>query len=522
VHAPDDLELPGGSPAAGPSREKAPAAGLLDEVIAAAQRPAAGPGAFRLDDFLTDPVPGASLRRWFRVAPSARFNYSRDEVLDRLNLDIAELDIQLTEQLNAILHHPSFQKLEASWRGLHYLTDKAAGQRDIKLRVLNLSWHELSRDLDRAIEFDQSQFFSKIYSEEFGSPGGEPFGVILGDYEVSHRIRPDHPNDIDALESLAHVAAAAFAPMIMGAHPSLFGLDDFAALGSPLNLPRTFQQLEYLRWHRIRDTEDTRFIGLVLPRVLMRVPYQDEELRPAGFRFSEQVAGPDNRNYLWGSAVYALGAVLVREFAQSGWLAAIQGVERGVEAGGLVTGLPQHDFGTDAENLVLKYSTDVMITDREEKELGELGFMPLCVCKDTPWSAFYGSASVQKPKMYDEVPATVNARLSAMLQYMFCVSRFAHYLKVIGRDRVGSFATAQECQNYLQRWLLNYTIAADDASMQAKAKAPLREGRVEVREQPGKPGSYYCVMHLRPHFQLDQVVTAVRLVTDLSPGNYRR
>jgi type VI secretion system protein ImpD len=365
VHAPDDVELPGGSPAAGRSRKKASAAGLLDEVIAAAQRPAAGPGAFRLEDFLTDSAPGAALRRWFRVPSSARFNYSRDQVVDRLHRDIAELDVKLTDQLNAILHHPKFQQLEASWRGLRYLTDQAAGLRDVKLRVLNLSWLELSRDLQRAIEFDQSQFFSKVYSEEFGSPGGEPFGVILGDYEVSHRVSPDHPHDLDALESLAHVAAAAFAPMIMGAHPTLFGLDDYAALGTPLNLPRTFQQLEYLRWHRIRDTEDARFVGLVLPHVLMLLPYQDEELRSTGFRFSEQVAGPDNRDYLWGSAVYALGAVLLREFAQSGWLAAIQGVERGVEAGGLVTGLPQHDFGTDVQNLVPKYSTDVMITDRE-------------------------------------------------------------------------------------------------------------------------------------------------------------
>ena len=323
---------------------------------------------------------------------------------------------------------------------------------------------------------------------------------------------------MEAIESLSHVAAAAFAPMVMGADSALFGLDQFAGLGPPVNLPRIFQQTEYLKWRAFRDTEDARFIGLVMPRVLMRTPHRGLGARVDGFRFREEVAGPDSGRYLWGKAIYALGSVLVREFSESGWLASIQGVERGVESGGLDTGLPQHDIATDAPGVASRISTDVLITDADEKMLGELGFMPLSHCKDTPWGAFYGSASVQKPKHYDEVSATVNARLSSMLQYMFCVSRFAHYLKVIGRDRIGSFATAEEVENTLQRWLIGYTIDDDEASTQAKAKAPLREGRVEVRELPGKPGKYYCVMHLRPHFQLDQVVTAVKLVTEVTSG----
>lgn len=503
-----------------PTRGKDQTDTLLEQVIAAVNRPGGGPGVFQIDRFLAEPEPGKVLRIWFGLGRSVRVNLTKNEIIDRLNGDIAALDERLTEQVNAILHHPRFQKLEASWRGLHYLIDHCAGKTGVKVRVLDLAWRELVKDLESAIDFDQSRFFGKVYNEEFGTPGGEPYGVILGDYEVSHRVSAEHPtNDLDALESLSHIAAAAFAPMVTGAHPSLFGLDDFTPLGTPLNLPRTFQQLEYLKWRQFRETEDSRFIGLVLPRVLMRLPYVDDGRRAESFRFFERVAGPDSSRYLWGNAVYALGAVLARTYAQSGWLASIQGVERGIETGGLVTGLPQHSFGTDVAGVAPKYSTDVMITDRDEKELGELGFMPLCVCKDTPWSAFYGSASVQKPKLYDELPATVNARLSAMLQYMFCVSRFAHYLKVIGRDRIGSFATAEECERYLQRWLLNYTIDADDASMQAKAKAPLREGKVEIREKPGKPGSYYCVMHLRPHFQLDQVVTAVKLVTELTPDN---
>jgi type VI secretion system protein ImpD len=305
----------------------------------------------------------------------------------------------------------------------------------------------------------------------------------------------------------------------MGTAPSLFGLDDFAELAAPIDLARSFQQIEYVKWRAFRDTEDARFIGLVLPRVLMRRPYRDNGRRGDTFPYVERVEGPDHSRYLWGNAVYALGSVLVRAFAESGWLAGIQGVERGVETAGLVTGLPQDNFAGDPQGIAPKYSTDVLITDSDEKSLGELGFMPLCFCKDTPWSAFFSSASVQQPKIYDELAATVNARLSSMLQYMFCVSRFAHYLKVIGRDLVGSFVTAEEVQNHLQRWLLHYTIDDDDASSVAKAKAPLREGRVEVRERPGRPGRYYCVMHLRPHFQLDQVVTAVRLVTEITPGD---
>jgi type VI secretion system protein ImpD len=485
---------------------------LIDAALGAAAERASdtvAPDRFPVDAFIEDPGAWRALVDWLRRGPT-----TRRRLLDDLDQLLVGIDQHLNAQLNAILHHPDFQRLEASWRGLAYLIRHTDSQAAIKVRVLNLPWRELVRDLDRAIEFDQSQFFSKIYTEEFGSPGGEPFGVILGDYDYSHRVATDR----EAIESLSHVAAAAFAPMVMGADPALFGLEGFAELGPPVNLPRIFQQTEYLKWRAFRDTEDARFIGLVMPRVLMRTPYPDLGARVDGFRFREDVAGPDRSRYLWGSAVYALGSVLVREFADSGWLASIQGVERGVESGGLVSGLPQYDFATDAPGVATKISTDVLITDADEKTLGELGFMPLSHCKDTPWSAFYGSASVQKPKQYDELSATVNARLSSMLQYMFCVSRFAHYLKVIGRDRIGSFATADEVENTLQRWLIGYTIDDDEASTQAKAKAPLRDGRVEVRELPGKPGKYYCVMHLRPHFQLDQVVTAVKLVTEVTSG----
>jgi type VI secretion system protein ImpD len=434
-------------------------------------------------------------------------------------VDVARLDALLGEQVDAILHHPRFQKLEASWRGLRYLTEQAYGAELVKIRVLDVSWSEVARDIDRAIEFDQSQLFGKVYNEEFGTPGGEPFGVLLGDYAVRHRPSAEHRvDDLAVVQGLSQIAAAAFSPLIMSSDPAFLGLDSFSELGQPLNLSAIFRQAEYTRWQAFRDTEDSRFVGLTLPKVLMRLPYQDDGSRGEKFRYEEQVEGPDSGRYLWGNAAYAYGGVLVRAFAESGWLANVQGVEPGRESGGLVTGLPLNSFGTDIDGLAHKYSTDVLVTDYQEKELGELGFIPLCHCKDTSWSAFYGSASAQKPKQYDRTVATVNARLSGMLQYMFCVSRFAHYLKVIGRDKMGSFASPQECQDHLQRWLHNYTIASDDAGLETKAKHPLREGKVQVREQPGKPGSYACVVHLRPHFQLDQVITAVQLITEISPG----
>jgi type VI secretion system protein ImpD len=352
--------------------------------------------------------------------------------------------------------------------------------------------------------------------------------VLLGDYEVRHRPGPGHPyRDLEALAKIAGVAAAAFAPFITGAHPSLFGLDSFNELERPIDLARVFDQLDYIEWRSLRQTEDARFLGVTLPRVLMRLPYADTPARAEGFHFREDVGAPDRGGYLWGNAAYAFVGVLIRCFAHSAWLADIRGVRQGVddrgervclEEGGLVTGLPVHSFATDRTGLAAKFSTEIVITDTQEKDLGELGFIPLCHCLDTNHSAFYGNQSLQRPKGYDDPKATVNARLSAMLQYILCTSRFAHYLKVIGRDKVGSMLTPEECQEALQRWLRDYVTASDGAGPEVKARYPLREANVEVREQPGQPGSYQCVIHLRPHFQLDQMFTSVRLTTQLSPG----
>jgi type VI secretion system ImpC/EvpB family protein len=467
-----------------------------------------------------EPTLAETLRLWLgRVPPLPRHAWQRT-VAQQLMRAIAAIDGLLNRQVNAILHHPDWQKLEAAWRGLYWLVTQVPAGENVKIRVLNVSWRELSRDLDRALEFDQSQLFRKVYSDEFGTPGGEPFSVLLGNYEIHPRPGPDHPtDDVQTLQRIAGVAAAAFCPFIAAAHPSLLDLESFTELELPLDLARTFEQADYLRWRSLRDLEDARFVGLTLPRVLLRLPYTDDNHRVDGFRFQEHVGEPDRKQYLWGNAAFALGSALMREFAATGWFAGIRGFRRGEVAGGLVCGLPVPSFRTDRRGVAPSFATDVLVTDAQEKELGELGFIPLCHRPGTEVAVFHGNQSVQKPKPYDTEAATVNARLSAMLQYILCVSRFAHYVKMLGRDKVGSFAGPGECAAYLSRWLGNYVSGNEDAGPEVNARYPLREAQVEVTARPGNPGAYRCVIHLRPHFQLDQIVTAVKLVTELAaPG----
>ena len=500
-----------------PARPERREAGLVEALIAATA-PGRPETRASLDGFLRQSSPAAALHQWLAFSGATR-PASKDDLVRMLNRDVSFLDGLLSRQVNAILHHPRLQRLEASWRGLRYLVEQVEETDRIKIRVLSVGWRELARDLERAIEFDQSQLFRKVYGDEFDMPGGEPFGMLVGDYEIHPRPSAAHPvDDVGVLGSIAQVAAAAFAPLVASAHPSMFGLDDFAGLEQPLGLTKTFDQLEYLKWNAFRETEDSRFVGLALPRVLMRLPYEDDGSRTDGFAFHEDVAGRDARAYLWGSAAYAFAAVVIRAIAQSGWPAGIRGVQRDAEGGGLVSGLPVHCFSTDAHGVAPKCSTEVAITDRQEQELSDLGFIPLCACAGTEFSAFYGNQSVQKPRKYDEAAATMNARISAMLQYMLCVSRFAHYLKVMVRDKIGTFTEAGECEKYLQDWLRNYVTADSDASAQVKARYPLREANVQVREHPDKPGSYLCVAHLWPHFELDELTTTIRLTTQLRPG----
>jgi type VI secretion system protein ImpD len=470
-----------------------------------------------LGRFLAAADPGEGLKTWFGETLWEILSRDRDALIAAVNRDIAEIDDLLSEQVDAILRRRRFQTLEASWRGLKYLVDQSAPHDDVIVRVLTSSWREVCRDFERAVEFDQSQLFHKVYSEEFGMPGGRPFGVLLCDYAVAHRPAPGREtDDVAGLRHLAQVAAAAFCPALIGADPALFGLETFHELCLPQNLQAVFQQDEYLRWRRLRELEDARFIGVTAPRVLMRGPYGDTPAARYGFRYREDADGMELADYCWGNAVYAYGSVLIRAFAMSGWFADIRGSRRDEAGGGRVEGLPIPDFATDAPGAARKFAVEAVMSAHLEKELDDLGFVPVSRCKDTPYLAFYGNQSVQLVKSYNQPAAAANAKLSAMLRYMFCIGRFAHYIKVQVRDRIGAHQTAEHCEQMLNEWLMGYALGNDDASIDQKARYPLREASVQVREVPGKPGSFACVIYLKPHFQLDQVFSSFKLVTELN------
>lgn len=478
-------------------------------------RTAEGEAALR--ELLCSDHPALQLAALVRlVAPGESLD--RRALLRRTAHAIAAIDRMLNAQVNAILHHPRFQELEASWRGLAYLTEQAEGLDNVKIRMLDVSWRHLVKDLEKAIEFDQSQLFQKVYGEEFGTPGGEPFGVLLGDYRVRHLPGPGHPtNDLAALGEIAQVAAAAFCPFVTGVDPALFGLERFDDLRVPIDLDKTFSQSEYVKWHAFREKDEARFVGLCVPRMLMRAPHADDGSRHDGFRFVEEVAGPDASRYLWGNPCYAFGVVLMRAYSDFGWFADIRGSRPDDAEGGGVVDVPATDaFRTDRGGAAPKFSTEVLVTDLLEKDLNDHGFIPLCHSRDTRKAVFYSNASAHRAAAYRDDAVTANAALSAMLQYMMCCSRFAHYVKVIGRERMGSFATAEECEQHLAEWLLGYAMDATGASEELRARYPLSEVRVEVKDVPGRSGVYMCVAHLKPHVQLDYMVSAVRLVTELA------
>jgi type VI secretion system protein ImpC len=423
-----------------------------------------------------------------------------------INARIADIDELLSRQLNEIMHASEFQRLEASWRGLHYLVHQSETSTMLKIRVFNVSKNDLLKDLERASEFDQSALFKKVYEEEYGMFGGAPFGALIGDYEFGR-----HPQDMALLDQISHVAAAAHAPFIAAASPRLYNLESFTDLGAPRDLAKIFDTVEYVKWTSFRESEDSRYVGLTLPHILLRLPYGPETMPVEAFNFKEDVDGKDHSKYLWGNAAYAFATRLTEAFAKYSWCAAI----RGVEGGGLVEGLPTHTFMTDDGEVALKCPTEIAITDRREKELSDLGFIPLVHCKGTDYAAFFGAQSSQKAKKYDTDAANANARLSTQLQYILATSRFAHYLKAIMRDKIGSFMTRQNCQDYLNRWITNYVLLDDNASQTAKAQYPLREARIDVSEVRGKPGVYRAVAFLKPHFQLDELTVSLRLVAEL-------
>jgi type VI secretion system protein ImpC len=364
----------------------------------------------------------------------------------------------------------------------------------------------LLKDLQKAPEFDQSALFKKVYEEEFGVFGGTPFGALLGDYEFGKS-----GQDIELLEKISQVAAAAHAPFIASSSPDMFNMDSFTQLDAPRDMAKVMDTTEYAKWKGFRASEDSRYVALALPRILIREPYGSATVPVDAFNYEEAVDGTDHTKYTWASAAWALGARITQAFAAYGWCATI----RGVESGGLVDGLPVHNFKTESGDIAMKCPTETPISDRREKELADLGFVPLVHCKGTDYAAFFSVQSAQKPKIYDSDSATANARISAQLPYIFAVSRFAHYLKSIMRDKIGGFSSKDEIQAFLNNWIGNYAVANDDVSMAVKASHPLKEARVDVVEVPGKPGAYRAVAFLRPHFQLDELSMSMRLVADL-------
>jgi type VI secretion system protein ImpC len=424
-----------------------------------------------------------------------------------LDARVAELDRMISVQLSAVMHAPAFQKLERSWTGLNYLVRNSTSSTGQQIRMLNATKKELVKDFQSALEFDQSAIFKKVYEEEFGTFGGAPYGTLIGDFEISRQ-----PEDLYFVEQMSHVAAASHAPFITAAAPELFGIETYGDLGKPRDLAKVFDTIEYARWKDFRASEDARYVGLTLPRFLGRLPYNPADgMSTEGFNFVEDVDGSDHHKYLWCNASYAFATKLTTAFEDFGWCAAI----RGVEGGGLVEDLPTHTFKTDEGEVALKCPTELAITDRREKELSDLGFISLVHCKNTSYAAFFGAQSAQKAKKYNSDAANANAVLSSQLQYIFAVSRIAHYMKAMMRDKIGSFASASNVEDFLNRWLTQYVLLDDNASQEKKAQFPLREASVQVMEVPGRPGVYRAVSFLRPHFQLDELSVSLRLVAEL-------
>ncbi len=427
-----------------------------------------------------------------------------------LDARVAELDRLISVQLSEVMHNPEFQKLESTWTGLQYLCKQTSTGANLKIQLFNATKQELIKDFKTAIDFDQSVLFKKVYEEEFGTFGGAPFGTLLGDFDISRQ-----PEDMFFVEQMSHVAAAAHAPFISAAAPELLGIDSFDELGKPRDLSKVFDTVDYAKWKSYRESEDSRYVGLTLPRFLGRLPYNPKDgITTEGFNFVEEVDGADHSKYLWVNTAFAMGARLTAAFESHGWCAAI----RGVEGGGLVEDLPTHTFKTDEGEVALKCPTEVAITDRREKELSDLGFIPLVHCKNTDYAAFFGAQSTQKAAKYDSESANANAVLSAQLQYMFAVCRIAHYMKSMMRDKVGSFTTTQDVERYLHNWLMQYVLDSDDASQELRSQRPLRQAQVEVSEVPGRPGVYRAVAFVRPHFQLDELSVSLRLVAEMPGG----
>jgi type VI secretion system protein ImpC len=469
---------------------------LLDQVVAATRPQDASEAALAQDyfkQFLAQVVKPGQV-----VSP---------DVERTIKYWVSQIDQKLSAQLNAVLHTPEFQKLEGTWRGLKYLVDRSETGTTLKLRVLNVTKKDLLKDLEKAAEFDQSTLFKKVYEEEYGQLGGEPYGMLVGDYEFGRSAE-----DISLLGHVSKVAAAAHAPFVASAGAKLFNMDKFTELAAPRDLAKIFDGVEYAGWKSFRESEDSRYVALTLPHVLGRLPYGKDFKSVSEFQYEEMVDGKDHDQYLWINAAWAYAARVTEAYSKDGWFMRT----RGVEGGGKVEGLPIHTFPTDEGDTAMKTPTEIAISDRREFELSNLGFLPLLHSKNRDFAVFMGSQSTQKPKQYMDPDASANAELSAKFNYMLSVSRFAHYLKVMARDKTGSMMEVADAEKWLNEWINNYVVGnPSTASEETKAQKPLAAASVQVREVAGKPGWYEAIAYLRPHYQLEALSTSMRLVAEI-------
>ncbi|WP_426817018.1 type VI secretion system contractile sheath large subunit [Winslowiella sp. 2C04] len=422
---------------------------------------------------------------------------------------IAEIDQKLSQQINQIIHHPDFRQLEGAWRGLSYLVNNTESDEMLKVRFISISKRELGRTLKRykGVSWDQSPIFKKVYEEEYGQFGGEPFGCLVGDYYFDHS-----PQDVELLGEMARIGAASHCPFISGTAAGIMQMESWQELANPRDLSKIFQNTEYAAWRSLRESEDARYLGLVMPRFLSRLPYGIRTNPVDNFNFEEQCDGADHSNYTWSNAAYAMAANINRSFKQYGWCTSI----RGVESGGAVENLPAHTFPGDDGGVDLKCPTEIAISDRREAELAKNGFIPLVHRKNSDFAAFIGAQSLQKPAEYHDSDATANARLAVRLPYLFACCRFAHYLKCIVRDKIGSFRERDEMQHWLNNWVMNYVDGdPKNSSQETKARKPLAAAEVVVEESEDTPGYYAAKFFLRPHYQLEGLTVSLRLVSKL-------
>ena len=432
-----------------------------------------------------------------------------NDVVKSIEAIIGELDRKLTEQINLIVHHDDFQKVEGAWRGLHYLVNNTETDEMLKIRFMNISKNDLGKTLKRfkGTAWDQSPIFKKVYESEYGQFGGEPFGCLVGDYFFDHT-----PPDVELLGEMSKVAAAAHTPFIAGASPTVMQMATWQELANPRDLTKIFTTPEYAGWRSLRESEDSRYIGLAMPRYLSRLPYGAKTNPVEEFAFEEDTGAADHSRYTWSNAAYAMAVNINRSFKLYGWCSRI----RGIESGGSVEGLPTHTFATDDGGVDMKCPTEIAISDRREAELAKNGFMPVLHRKNSDFAAFIGAQSLQKPTEYDDPDATANANLAARLPYLFACCRFAHYLKCIVRDKIGSFKERTDMQKWLQNWIMNYVDGDPvNSSDTTKAQKPLAAAEVVVEEVEGNPGYYTSRFYLRPHYQLEGLTVSLRLVSKL-------